>query len=516
MKKVLISVFVFSVLMCLFALGICAAEPSYADGEWIYASDGETKLTLRDTDGNPLIWYMNGDEIKYVRADQTDETQDVYVKYSISSGGNGFDTKVFLPEKCLKSIKIYDNGTEILCSSDKPAVQFALLMNLEHLDIDAMNGWLFGNKNGCCPLLRGIYLPSTLKGIGQEGFTNTRLVQVWNLENTQLFYVNACDPFSTSTLTQEATGGVLRNPQTMMRPFSAAYSKITTYYMNPYMDYPNLNQLWHQIFRECSNLQHIYAPAQVSIGYGSEAFRGTPSQYILFLTGTKADAENAIANTDGSHNSAFKNAKAISYAEYLLDKETYESATKQVYVVYDYGFCDAFFGGHSWKGENDVIFEDYFKPIGIGDTCKNCGEGDVKETIAPIFVWKGYSASTFGDKYAVVQGFYIDRDSLAQYKAFAPDFDFGIMATGNAKGEAINPQIGDEKVFTAIFDNTVNDYYDIKVTGITQELMDKNIVFCIYVLDGGKMYYLDGEKTGDTVTGISYESILSLENEASA
>ena len=106
MKKVLISVFVFSVLMCLFALGICAAEPSYADGEWIYASDGETKLTLRDTDGNPLIWYMNGDEIKYVRADQTDETQDVYVKYSISSGGNGFDTKVFLPEKCLKSIKI--------------------------------------------------------------------------------------------------------------------------------------------------------------------------------------------------------------------------------------------------------------------------------------------------------------------------------------------------------------------------------------------------------------------------
>ena len=29
--------------------------------------------------------------------------------------------------------------------------------------------------------------------------------------------------------------------------------------------------------------------------------------------------------------------------------------------------------------------------------------------------------------------------------------------------------------------NTVNDYYDIKVTGITEELMDKNIVFCIYV-----------------------------------
>ena len=110
--------------------------------------------------------------------------------------GNGFDTSKLNPEKCLKDIDIYDGGTAIECAGINSAI---VLINLEKLDIDALNGWLWGNKNGCCTKMRGIVLPSTLKGIGQEGFTNTKLVQVWNLENTQLFYLNASTPFATST-----------------------------------------------------------------------------------------------------------------------------------------------------------------------------------------------------------------------------------------------------------------------------------------------------------------------------
>jgi len=187
MKKIVLILSTVLVITCLFAISVSAAEPSYADGEWIYAADGTTKLAIRDTDGNPLLWYMNGEELKYVRADQTDKTQSVYVEYGISAGGSGFDTKVFSPQKTLKSIKVFDNGTEIMGYGSDLAAQKIVLMNLEWMDIDAFNGWLFGNKNGCCPLLRGIVLPSTLKGIGQEGFTNTKLVQIWNLENTQLF-----------------------------------------------------------------------------------------------------------------------------------------------------------------------------------------------------------------------------------------------------------------------------------------------------------------------------------------
>ena len=101
-RKLILTLLVVCLLMCLFAVSVNAAEPSYTDGEWIYAADGVTKLTLRDTDGDPLIWYTNGDEIKYVKANQTDTTKDVYVVYEISGGGSGFDTNVFSPEKNLE------------------------------------------------------------------------------------------------------------------------------------------------------------------------------------------------------------------------------------------------------------------------------------------------------------------------------------------------------------------------------------------------------------------------------
>ena len=103
-KKILLMIAIISVLVCVFAFSVNAAEPAYNDGEWIYAADGTTKLAIRDTEGNPLVWYMNGDELKYVRADQTDETQPVYIKYAISAGGSGFDTKVFSPQKTLKEM----------------------------------------------------------------------------------------------------------------------------------------------------------------------------------------------------------------------------------------------------------------------------------------------------------------------------------------------------------------------------------------------------------------------------
>lgn len=162
------------------------------------------------------------------------------------------------------------------------------------------------------------------------------------------------------------------------------------------------------------------------------------------------------------------------------------------------------------KGDATLVsftYTSYFENGTKIVACANCRENC--EFVTPIlFVWKGYSASTYGDTYSVVQGFYIDRDALSQYMVYAPDFDFGIIATGNANGGAIKPQIGADKVFIAVFDNSVTSYFDVKVTGITEERRNSNIVFCIYVLDGGKMYYLDNEKTGEDVVGISYNEIL--------
>ncbi|MBQ2809585.1 MAG: hypothetical protein IJF11_01695 [Clostridia bacterium] len=358
-RKLILLMAIVMALMCFFAISVSAAEPSYADGEWIYAADGTTKLAIRDTDGNPLIWYMNGETLKWVRADQTDTTQSVYVKYSISSGGSGFDTSKLNPEKTLKDIDIYDNGTQIEGSSINSQI---VLFNMEKLDVDAINGWLWGNKNGCCTLMRGIVFPSTLKGIGQEGFTNTKLVQIWNLENTQLYYINACGFAQTSTLTQEATGGVFKNPQTVdAAPISAQYSNIKVYVMSPVCTF-NTCQKWYQLFRGCNSLEKIIVPSHFAIGFGEEAFRDTPNKYITFITGTEADATNMRDNTQAAHNGGFQSSKIISYETYLADKETYDNATNQAYIVYGYNFCEAFYDN---KHDLDVS-----KSCLIGDDCK--------------------------------------------------------------------------------------------------------------------------------------------------
>ena len=170
-KKILLAIAMVTLLVCVFAISVSAAEPAYNDGEWIYAADGTTKLAIRDTEGNPLVWYMNGEELKYVRADQTDETQSVYIKYTISAGGSGFDKNVFSPQKTLKEMTIVDNGTSIKIHGVKDSA--IVLFNMEKLDIDAINGWFFGNKNGCCTSLRGIVFPNSLQGIGQEAYMQT-------------------------------------------------------------------------------------------------------------------------------------------------------------------------------------------------------------------------------------------------------------------------------------------------------------------------------------------------------
>ena len=94
----------------------------------------------------------------------------------------------------------------------------------------------------------------------------------------------------------------------------------------------------------------------------------------------------------------------------------------------------------------------------------------------------------------------------------SPDFNYGILATVNKGDSAITPKIGDENVLTGNFSKTENDYLDIKVTGIPATEGDTKIVFCVYVTVGEDMYYLDNEQTSKSVLGISYNSVVALNN----
>ena len=528
-KRIFLFVTILAILACLLAVTISAAEPSYADGEWIYADDGVTKLAIRDTEGNPLIWYMNGDVLKYVRADQTDETESVYVKYSISAGCSNIGS--YVSESCLKDIDIYDNGTQIEGSSINSQI---VLFNMERLTIDTINGWLFGNKNGCCTLMRGMVFPSTLKYIGQEGLTNTKMVQYWNLENTQLTYINACDFAATSTLTQEATNGVLRLPFTLNVPLSAQKAQIKTYIMNPYSTF-NYNQLWNQYFRQCSKLEKIYAPASVAMGFGQEALRDT-SKYLIMLCGTEEDAQNLIANTPNNnwYNDSLKKAEIISYETYISDPATYDDANK-AYVVYGCNFCDNFYDGKHDNGESceyESFYENGKHTVGC---TRDCGVSTTTELL-PIFYSLGYS-HTENDKYAIMQGFAVNKEALDFYNSYNPDAqisEFGLLAGSKANLDLVDGEIFDAngevaettKVAYRAFSDENYVVFEMKISGLekTKEVEGETIVYadleifnCAYYLvknvdaEGNVTYtsmYMDANGITETLTNaVTYNGL---------
>ena len=124
-----------------------------------------------------------------------------------------------------------------------------------------------------------------------------------------------------------------------------------------------------------------------------------------------------------------------------------------------------------------------------------------------IFVWKGYSASTYGDTYSVTQGYEINRESFNIAVLNLEDFEIGVFATVNRGGADFAPSLDSASVIYAPFVSVVNDYIDVKLTGIPKAEADTSLVFCICARVNGIYYYLDGGVASETVSGISYGAV---------
>ena len=513
-KKILLMTAMIVVLICIFTVSISAAEPSYKDGEWIYAEDGTTKLAIRDTDGNPLIWYMNGEELKYVRADQTDTTQSVYVVYKIEAGGNGLSDDVS-SNACLKDIDIYDNGTRIECATYYSEL---VLINMERLNVDAFNSGLFGSRFGCCPKMRGFVFPSTLKQIGQQGFTKTNLVQVWNFENTQLEYLADYTAFAaTSTLTQEVTGGVFKVPNSYTKQINVQNSKIKVYISSANATEGNSNQT----LRGCNSLEFVYMPgATASTGFRAECFRDSSARFVFFMVGTEQNCEDFISNTESNYNSFFKNNTVIiSTEEYFANKSTYDDATDKIYMVYGYNACDAFYDGNHLEDNNScvincsqcntygvaeknpvhkeaskMVYTSYDKEGSLIITCENDNcKYAAAENLPALFTCLGYSAPEDG-RGGIAIGFTVNNVAIAEYKeATGKTLKYGVFAV-------LQDRLGDNDVFAedgTVAEGAINAditsyefaLFELKIVGFTDEYKDIKLAMGAYVA------VTDGEST---------------------
>lgn len=246
---------------------------------------------------------------------------------------------------------------------------------------------------------------------------------------------------------------------------------------------------------------------------GFDQYHNSMLRITLFYTGTQEQAQALVEKGMAAQAKyVWDNAKFVSAAEYSYDQHKV-TANNSITIVYDYEKCDAFYGGHSWTGAEDVIVNSYFEAIGIGDSCGNCGKSDIRNTIAPIFEWKGYSACTFGESYAITQGYIINKEALELYKRYAGDIKIGVVATVNAEGGEVTVDFNAGNVFAYSMNEIKHDYIEIKASGIPETHKKTNVIFCAYMTVGGSTYYLDNNQSNKAVTGISYNEVLKLSGE---
>ena len=261
-------------------------------------------------------------------------------------------------------------------------------------------------------------------------------------------------------------------------------------------------EYWH--------FEEMYIPAGVSIPQGFvNQIKQTGVTY--YYTGAKD-----TLTVNSSNNPALLNAVWVTLDEYnaIEDKSTAN------YIVYNYNHCDAFYDGEHDVASEEMHFVDYFTDITYVGNCSRakCGKENVvnaEKTIGAIFASLGfsYTENAIGGSYSVSQGFVVNMENLAKYENVANvTLDFGVVASAHKANQdgtysAISP-FEQEKYVSYSFKNATGlKAFEIKVSGITEELVGTKLVMCAYVNNGSGVVYLNDEGQSTAVVGSSYNDV---------
>ena len=166
-----------------------------------------------------------------------------------------------------------------------------------------------------------------------------------------------------------------------------------------------------------------------------------------------------------------------------------------------------------------AVFENYMAQGKVLSTCINdgCEYSVVTQALDAIFVYYGYSCTeeAIGGGYSMSQFYGINKEAMGAYTAYTgKSFVYGLVASGVAN--PLEYKDGELNVATKAFvkegETFAHDFFGIKINGMTEENLDKAIVFCAYVVDGDDVYYLDNDVTVSEIGGISYDNVLASLN----
>ena len=248
---------------------------------------------------------------------------------------------------------------------------------------------------------------------------------------------------------------------------------------------------------------------------GYDQYHNSLLKITMFYTGTQEQAQ-ALVDKGLAVQTGYiwSNLQMVSAENYEYD--AYKPARNSLILVYGVDKCDVFYGGHRFKGEDEVVLNSYFEGFGIGDTCANCKKTEIKESFGSMFSYLGYSCTEapIGGKLSMSQFYGINKDNIAKYEELTgTKLTYGVVIA-SVENPFDEEYVNSNKVIVAEQWRLALDYANVMVSGITEETAAFGVLFCMYVNDGGNIYYLDGGKTNEAATLKSYNDVLALKKAA--
>lgn len=196
------------------------------------------------------------------------------------------------------------------------------------------------------------------------------------------------------------------------------------------------------------------------------------------------------------------------YSEAVQGKAEYITSFDSLETVVEQYSIDNPALGHNITAETatGVTWENYFENGAYEGVCARCSIATAETTPSadPLFVNRGFSYAQYPDTTrSMTQLFKVNKEMT---KYLENGYDFGVVAMLNEGGNEVSP-LDSANVVSASFNELGYDYFDIKVTNIPLANEKTPIVFCAYLVNDGKAYYLNDGTTANLVSGLTYEAV---------
>lgn len=373
-----------------------------------------------------------------------------------------------------------------------------------------------------CPSLEAVNSKSKI--IGSYMFSDCPSLTTVHLENTVTVGAHAF--YAASTSVGSITTLNLPDTITSIGDYAFARAKITSIVIPE-----SLTTIGLGIFKQCIELESAVILCSTSSGemfqnssklsklvftenfdtLGSGAFGSIASSSTIFYTGSDYERMKTLL----SSLNRVSQAKFSSYESYKAGTHT----TGTYMFIYDANLCEVGFdSNHIYTGDITPTFagQKFLSSCDFGDFCTRCNQGQIIETLPALFVNKGYAYSDD----SMLQGFAVNRELLSKYEGYLGNIKFGLVAAYCGTGAGFDTTDGElitatgdktnAKIAAVDFTSRSYDLFEMKITGLSESHKQTGFYINAYIIEGGKVYYIDNDQTTDTAVAKSHNEIVAI------